>query len=188
MAIRPPPTTTSVAIPGMTWSFDLTDRLKIAIADAIAIFSRIDHTVIEWIWVLEQADLNRKKQIAKEHAHGNVKVVRSVVEEHMKLDIGPTWDALDEIRRERNLIAHGVWTMRFGGDSQGEKATPPEGLPMVVWHSKMLESDDFVTAESFGFWRFGEFMDRARVLLNTFQQFKTRIEDAIEAEKRSRSL
>ena len=35
MAIRPPPTTTSVAIPGMTWSFDLTDRLKIAIADAI---------------------------------------------------------------------------------------------------------------------------------------------------------
>jgi hypothetical protein len=64
----------------------------------------------------------------------------------MKLAIGPTWDALDEMRRERNLIAHGVWTMRFGGDSQGETATPPEGLPMVPWHSKMLESDDFVTA------------------------------------------
>ena len=38
MAIKPPPT--SIAIPGMTWSFDLPDRLKIAIADAIAIFSR----------------------------------------------------------------------------------------------------------------------------------------------------
>ena len=132
MTIRPPPPT-SIAIPGMTWSFDLPDRLKIAIADAIAIFSRIDHAVIECIWVLEQADLKRKKQISKEHAHENIKFVRGVVEEHMKLDIGPTWDALDEMRRERNLIAHGVWTMRFGGDSQGEMATPPEGLPMVLW-------------------------------------------------------
>ena len=103
----------------------------------------------------------------------------------MKLDIGPTWDALDEMRRERNLIAHGVWTMRFGGDSQGETAMPPEGLPMVLWHSK---SDDFVTAESFHFWRFDKFMDRARVLLNTFLQFRTMAENAIEAEKRSRRL
>ena len=54
---------------GMTWSFDLPDRLKLAIADAIAIFSRIDHAIIECIWILEQADLKRKKQIAKEHAH-----------------------------------------------------------------------------------------------------------------------
>jgi len=187
MAIEPPPPT-RIAIPGMTWSFDLPDRLKIAIADAIAIFSRIDHAVIECIWVLEQADLKRKKQIAQEHAHENIKFVRSVVEEHMKLDIGPTWDALDEMRRERNLIAHGVWTIRFGGGSQGETVMPPAGLPMVLWHSKMLESDDFVTAESFHFWRFDKFMDRARVLLNTFLQFRTMAENAIEAEKRSRRL
>ncbi|HEX7883580.1 MAG TPA: hypothetical protein VF499_12680 [Afipia sp.] len=51
------------------------------------------------------------------------KFVRGGVEQ---LDIGPTWDALDELSRECNLIAHGVRT-----------------------HSKMLESDDFVTAESF---------------------------------------
>src|SRR5260370_32711582 len=121
MAIGPPPPT-SIAIACMTWSFDLSDRLKIAIADAIAIFSRIDHAVIECIWVLEQADLKCKKQIAQEHAHENIKFVRSVVEEHMKLDIGPTWDALDEMRRERNLIPHSVSTMRFGGDSQGETA------------------------------------------------------------------
>jgi len=186
IAKKPPPT--SIAIPGMTWSFDLPVRLKIAIADAIAIFSRIDHVVIECIWVLDQADLKRKKEIAKEHAHENIKFVRGVVEEHMKLDIGPTWDALDEMRRERNLIAHGVWTMRFGGNSAGETATPPEGLPMVLWHSKMLESDDFVTAESFDYWRFDRFMDRARVLLNTFLQFRTMAENAIEAEKHSRGL
>jgi hypothetical protein len=183
---KPPPT--SIAIPGMTWTFDLPVRLKVAIAEAVTIFSHIDHIVIECIWVLEQADLKRKKQIAKEHAHENIKFVRSVVEEHMKLDIEPTWDALDEMRKERNLIAHGVWTMRFGGDSAGETATPSKGLPMVLWHSKMLESDDFVTAESFGYWRFDKFMDRARVLLNTFRQFKTMAETAIEEEKRSRGL
>ncbi len=114
----------------------------------MTIFSRIDHAIIECIWVLEQADLKRKRQIAKEHAHENIRYVRSVVEEHMKLDIPPTWDALAELRNERNLIAHGVWMVRFGGNSEGETATPPTGLPMVLWHSKMLESDDFVTAES----------------------------------------
>ena len=57
-----------------------------------------------------------------------------------------------------------------------------------MWHSKMLESDDFVTAESFDYWRFDKFMDRARVLLNTFLQFRTMAESAIEAERRSRGV
>lgn len=185
MTSKPPPPT-SLVIPGMTWSFELPDRLKLAIADAITVFSRVDHAVIECIWVLEQADLKRKKQIAKERAHENIKFVRSVVEEHMKLDIPETWDAVDELRQERNLIAHGVWMMRFGGDSADELVAPPTGLPMVLWHSKMLESGDFVTAESFHYWRFDKFMDRARVLLNTFLQFRNMAGTAIEEEKRGR--
>lgn len=183
---KPPPT--SVALPNMTWSFDLPDRLKIAISDAVTIFSRLDHMIIECIWILEQADLKRKKQIAKEHAHENIKYVRGVVEEHMKLDIGPTWDALAELRQDRNLIAHGVWSVRFGGDTPGETAAPPTGIPMVLWHSKMIESDDFVAAESFDYWRFDRFMERARLLLKTFTDFRYMAEDAIEAEKRSRGL
>jgi hypothetical protein len=182
---KPPPT--SVAIPGMTWSFDLPDRLKIAIADAVIVFSHIDCMVIESVWVLEEANLRRKKQIAKEHAAENINFIRGIVEEHMQLDIGSTWDALTELRRERNLIAHGTWSVRFGGDTPGETAPDPEGLPMVLWHSKMLESDDFVTAESFDYWRFDKFMKRARVLLNTFQQFRTMCEEAIAEEKASRA-
>jgi hypothetical protein len=177
---------TSMAIPGMTWSFELPERLKVAIADAVAIFSRIDHAVIECIWILEQADLKRKKQIAKERAHENINFIRSVVEEHMKLKIPETWDALVELRRDRNLIAHGVWMMRFGGDSAGERRAPATGLPMVLWHSKMLESDDFVTAESFDYWRFDKFMSRASVLLDTFLKFRAMAETAVEEEKRSR--
>ena len=187
MTFEPSPPT-SVAIPGMTWSFELPDRLRLAIANVVTIFSRIDHAIIECIWVLEEADLKRKKQIAKEHAHENIQYVRSVIEEHMKLDIPPTWEALAELRKERNLIAHGVWMMPFGGDSEGETTTPPTGLPMVLWHSKMLESDNFVTAESFDYWRFDKFMDRSRVLLDTFLKFRSMAEKAIDDEKRSRGL
>jgi hypothetical protein len=57
-----------------------------------------------------------------------LKDIRSIVEEHMKLDIGPTWGALIELRQERNLIAHGTWSVRFGGDSPGETGPDPEGL------------------------------------------------------------
>jgi hypothetical protein len=151
----------------------------------VTTFSHIDCMMIESVWVIEQAELNRKKPIAKEHAHENIRFVKSVVEQHMKLDIQETWNVLTELRQERNLIAHGVWSVRFGGDSPDETAVPPTGLPMVLWHSKMLESDDYVTAESFDYWRFDKFMQRARLLLNNFRQFKAMCEKAIEEEKQS---
>ncbi len=106
----------------------------------------------------------------------------------MKLDIPETWDALTELRQERNLIAHGVWMTRFGGDSAGELAAPPTGLPMVLWHSKMLESGDFVTAESFDYWRFNKFMNRSRVMLDTFLQFCRMAETAIEEQRQVRPM
>lgn len=171
-----------MAIPGMTWSFDLPDRLKIAIADAVTVFSHIDCMLIESVWALEDADLKRKKQIAKEHAAENIKYIRDIVENHMKLDVSAMWDALADLRRERNLIAHGTWSVCFGGATP---ATDAGGLPMVLWHSKMLEADDSVTAESFDYWRFEKFMKCGRHLLNTFQQFKTMCENAVEEQKRS---
>jgi hypothetical protein len=44
-----------------------------------------------------------------------------------------------------------------------------------------------VTAESFDYWRFDRYMERARLLLNTFQQFKTMCEKAIADEKAARA-
>jgi hypothetical protein len=184
---KAPPT--SMALPGMTWTFNLPPELKIAIAEAVTVFSRIDHAIIECIWALEAADLKRKRQIAKEHAHENIQYVRRVVKEHLGLEVSETWDALAALRNERNLIAHGVWTMQFGGTlPEGTEASDPKvGRPMVLWHSKMLESGDFVTAESFDYWRFKRFMDHAQVLLKTFLDFKNMAEDAIEADKRTRA-
>ena len=51
--------------PNLKWSFELPDRLKFAIADAIVLYSRIESCCIEIIWELEQANLECKKQIAK---------------------------------------------------------------------------------------------------------------------------
>ena len=49
------------------------------------------------------------------------------------------------------MIAQGVWMTQFGGKlPDGTEAPDAEtGRPIVLWHSKMLESGDFVTAESF---------------------------------------
>jgi hypothetical protein len=182
------PPTAAMMTPDMTWSYDLPARLRLAIADAVVIFSKLDHAIIECIWALEQADPQRKRQIAKQHAHENIEFVKGVVEGHLKLDIKETWNALTQMRGERNMIAHGVWMMRFGGDSPGETAQPPVGLPHVLWHSKMLEDGDYVVAEAFDFWKFDRFMKHAEVLLNTFRQFKTMAEDAIAEEKRSRGI
>jgi hypothetical protein len=44
--IQKKPPLTSIAIPGMTWSFDLPNRLKLAIADAMTILSRIECIVV----------------------------------------------------------------------------------------------------------------------------------------------
>ncbi len=183
---RPP---SRMAKPEEAWSLDLPVRLRLAIADAVVIFSRIDNAIIECIWLLEQADYKRRLQIAKEKAHENIKFVKGVVEEHLKLDIQPTWNALDKMRQERNLIAHGCWMVRYGGDSPGEKADPPEGMPHVLWHSKMLENGTDVVAEAFDYWKFKRFMDHAEVLLKTFRDFRDLAEKAIEEEeKRSRGL
>jgi hypothetical protein len=46
------------------------------------------------------------------------------------------------------------------------------GRPLVVWHAKFLDSDEGVGAEYFDWTRFDYFLDRGRVLLNTFAEFK----------------
>jgi hypothetical protein len=75
--------------------------------------------------------------------------------------------------KERNLIGHGVrlWTN--------------EERPLVVWHSKFLEEDDWVGAEFFDWTRFDHFMKRATVLLNTFAHFKLLVVAAAEEQKAS---
>ena len=65
--------------PDLTWSFGLPDRLKIAIADAIVLYRRIKSCCVEIIWELEQANLERKKEIAKAWGDQNFRLLKQAV-------------------------------------------------------------------------------------------------------------
>jgi hypothetical protein len=54
------------------WSFDLPVKLKLAIADCITLYSKIESCIVELVWVLEAPDVDRKREIAKSLS-GNIK-------------------------------------------------------------------------------------------------------------------
>jgi hypothetical protein len=160
--------------PDLKWSFDLPDRLKIAIADAITLYSRIEFCCFEVIRELEQADLERKRQIAKAWGDQNFRILKQAVDQSPGAETDKICPALKTLGKERNLIGHGVWMWTS------------EKRPLVVWHSKFLEVDDWVGAEFFDWSRFDHFMKRATVLMNTFAQFKLLVVKAADEQKQER--
>jgi hypothetical protein len=156
------------------WTFDLPDRPKIAIADAIVLYSRIESCCVEIIWELEQADHERKKQVAKAWGEQNFKLLKKAVAQIPGAKTDAIWPGLKALGRERNLIGHGVWMWTT------------EERPMVVWHSKFLEEGDWVGAEFFDWARFDYFMRRATLLMDTFARFKLLVVRAVDKQKAGR--
>lgn len=136
--------------PNLTWSFELPDRLKLAIADAIILHSRIESCCIEILWEIEQPDLARKKELAKKWGEQNFKLLRKAVEGLPRANTGRIWPTLRALGKERNLIGHGVWMWTN------------EERPLVVWHAKFLETEEWVGAEYYDWSRFDNFMAKAR--------------------------
>ena len=161
--------------PNLTWSFELPDRLKVAIADAIVLYSRIEACIVEIIWEVEEANLERKKEIAKAWGDQNFRLIKRAGKLIPGAKTDAIWPALKALGKERNIIGHGVWMWTN------------EARPLVVWHSKFLEEADWIGAEFFDFTRFDYFMRRAELLMNTFAQFKLLLVKAIEEEKAARS-
>jgi hypothetical protein len=117
-------------------------KLKCAIADCITLYSEIESCIVEVVWTLEEADLKRKQEIAKGWGEQNFRIVKKAIKSIPGAQSDAIWPALKELGKERNLIGHGVW--RIADD----------GRPLVVWHAKFLESDDWVTGEYFDWTRF----------------------------------
>lgn len=94
--------------------------------------------------------------------------------------------ALKERREARNAFGTAVKAKgtRLSLDFRLRHYPPATGLPMVMWHSKMPESNDF---EPFDYWKFERFMKHAQALL-TFLDLKNLANDAIEDQKRSNGL
>ena len=55
------------------------------------------------------------------------------------------WPAAHDLRNDRNLIAHGVWVV------------DDDARPIVVWHRKFLESEEYITGEYLDYRRFASF-------------------------------
>ena len=154
--------------PDLTWTLELPDRLKIAIADAITIYSRIESCCVEIVWELEEADIERKKEIAKSWGDKNFKALRKTLKELPNAETDRIWPALKKLGKERNLVGHGVWMWTN------------EDRPVVVWHAKFLEEPDWVGAEFFDWSRFEYFMTIANRLMDTLAEFKLLLVQAID--------
>jgi hypothetical protein len=61
-----------------------------------------------------------------------------------------------------------------------------EERPLVVWHAKFLEEDDWVGAEYFDWSRFQNFMDLATPLLNTFADYRQLLIEATDGTDKKR--
>jgi hypothetical protein len=161
-------------LPEPNWSFELPDKLKLAIADCILLYSKIESCIVELVWLIEDADLERKREIAKGWGDQNFRTVKQVVKSIPGAESDAIWPALKDLGRERNLIGHGVWMMA------------ESGRPMVVWH-KFLESDEWVNTQYFDWERFDHFLAIGRVVLNAFAEFKRLLEEGIKTELAKRA-
>ena len=148
---------------GAKLSMELPDHLKLAIADCITLHSKIEAITIEILWVLEAADLNRKRQIGTRRASLNTKDLRKVVEAIPGAVSDAIWETSERLSEERHIIAHGVWVL------------VDSNKPYVVWH-KWIDTNEGVVSEPFPYERFDYFIERARVLLKTFTDFKALLE------------
>ena len=166
MALLPPP---------KSWSFDLPPRLKLRIAETITVYSSIVSCITETRWLVElkfgqappEEHLARKLAIAREYAHKQGKAIKEIVEAIPGAKSDAIWPAVKEFADDRDMCAHGVWML----DDQHR--------PIVVWHSKMLESADEIVGKYFDYHCFDHMLEIGRHLLKTFGEFKLLMEKAL---------
>jgi hypothetical protein len=159
--------------PEPNWSSKLPDKLKLAIADCILLYSNIESCIVELVWLIEDADTERRMRIARSWSSTNFKIVKQVIKLIPGAESDAVWTTLKNLGEERNLIGHGVWLITH------------EGRPMVVWHARS-EDHENIEAQYFDWARFDQFLILASAVLKTFAQFKQLFEAAIDSERQSR--
>ena len=148
---------------GVVVSHELPEWVKLAIADAVVVFGRVEQEAIEIAWLIGEVDLEKKLRIARVPAKDTLTAIVEAVENAAgDLKLHSIKDAITDLSGDRNLIVHGSWNMA------NEK-------PWVVWH-KFIEDDDSVIGEYFEEWRFERFMKKATTLLETLRRYHDELE------------
>jgi hypothetical protein len=142
---------------GVRLSAEIPDQVKLAIADAVIAFGRIEQELIEIAWVLSNADLKQRLKIARAPTTENfIAIIEAVEQAQPGLKLDALKDTARQLADDRNLIVHGAWTMT-------------DGKPWVVWH-KFAEDTDSVIGEHFEPWRFERFMTKSLHVLGMLRQ------------------
>jgi hypothetical protein len=157
--------------PDLKYSTVLPDRLKLAIADSVTLYARIENLAVEILWEIEQADLERRKEIARKFGDQNFKLLKDALQQLPSAKTNKIWPTLKALTKERNLIAHGTWMW-----TEDDRA-------MVIWHAKMLEEADWIGAEFFDWARFDSFIRKTTLLVNMFAGIKLLVVQLVDAEK-----
>jgi hypothetical protein len=149
---------------GATFSWKMPEWVKLAIAESLILFGRLEQEIIEIAWLLKDANAKEKVKVARTPATENFDGILAVVEEHTADKLNALRSAFEELARNRNLIAHGCWLMIDGAK------------PWVVWH-KFIEDDENVVGEYFEKARFEKFKKQAEVILGTCKKYHQMLEE-----------
>jgi hypothetical protein len=140
-------------------SFDLPDGLKLAIANAVTSFAKLEMAIEELIWeliglsfahgrLLTRMDTRPKFELVK-------KLVLDLVPEKDRKTIAPNiWQAMTILREDRNEIVHGTWVIF-------------NGKPAIVSHRYSAPPDEIGT-RSFSIDELKRFVRKAEMLEKLF--------------------
>ena len=153
---------------GIRLSSELPDWVRLAIADAVVLFGRMEQEIVEVSWMLTDADLTQKLKLTKGSTTDKFiaaleSVKRAEPENEARCAEGGL-QSFKGLAEERNLIVHGAWNMT-------------DAKPWVVWH-KFLEDDDSIIGENFEEWRFEKFMMKGQHMIQMLRRFH----DILEAQ------
>ncbi|WP_370677692.1 hypothetical protein [Pleomorphomonas sp. PLEO] len=148
---------------GVRLSHDIPSEIKLAIADAVIAFGRIEQELIEIAWIISGADLKQRIKIARAPTKENfTEIIDSFEKTQPDLKLNALKDTVRQLADDRNLVVHGAWTMA-------------DDKPWVVWH-KFAEDTDSIIGEYFETWRFEKFMIKSLHLLEMLRQFHNTLE------------
>ncbi len=148
---------------GVQFSSEIPDHVRLAIADAVIVFGRIEQELIEIAWMLSSADLKQRLKVARTPTTENfIAIIEAVEQTQPGLILGALKTTARQLADDRNLMVHGAWTMT-------------DDKPWVVWH-KFAEDTDSVIGEHFERWRFEKFMTKALHILGMLRQFHEMLE------------
>jgi hypothetical protein len=151
---------------GATFSWKMPEWVKLAIADSLIVFGRMEQRIIEIAWLLKDADIKERVKTARAPAVENFEGILDVMEEFE----GKTFDGLrktfEDLSKDRNLIAHGSWLMIDGA------------RPWVVWH-KFIEDESSVIGEFYEKGRFADFKKKADYLYEMCGKYHDMLEKTL---------